>query len=191
MPTRLPKTIQVPALVAGRHLTELDLQIISLVERYRFVSISLLQSLLPGNNRVISGRLQYLYHRRLVNRFAFRILGQLQENIYYIDNPATLRLLQEEANHEPADLHFQLGRQQPRGGLCRRRPGQTMRPDSLRFLKHEIDIGRFRALLDWGCHHSNGQVQLTDWRRGRAELRSYFYLPKLTSRGLGDEREWG
>ena len=189
MPTRLPKTIQVPALVAGRHLTDLDLQILGLIERYRFSPTSLLQSLLPANNRVISRRLQYLYHRRLVNRFAFRIRGKLQEDNYYIDKPATLRLLQEEANHKPDNLHFSWVESNREAGYADVARSNDS-PDSLRFLKHEIDVGRFLAVLDWGCHHSHGQVRLTDWRRGRGELRSYFHLPKVTSRGLGGEREW-
>lgn len=48
----------------------------------------------------------------------------------------------------------------------------------LLFLKHELMISRFHAMLELACNNSNGKVELTDWRQG-SELWHTVEVPKL------------
>jgi hypothetical protein len=48
----------------------------------------------------------------------------------------------------------------------------------LLFLKHELMISRFHAMLELACKKSTGKVELTDWRQG-SELWNTVEVPKL------------
>ena len=48
----------------------------------------------------------------------------------------------------------------------------------LQFLKHELMISRFHAMLELACKKSNGKTELTDWRQG-PELWNKVEVPKL------------
>ena len=67
-------------------LTERDKAIIAAVSRYRFLTTSLILSLVPGSRQNITRRLQRLYHAGLVDRpraqFALRYTGDLSEIVY-------------------------------------------------------------------------------------------------------------
>ena len=146
-------------------------------------------SLIPGSERKIHERLRVLYHKQLLNRFAFRKDNRLQEFNYYIDSTKTLQLLTQRAGYTQDDLHWNWVRynREKRYDQAAR---SNEKPDSLRWLIHELMISRFHAMLDWACWHSDGRVQLTDWKRGRGELRTRVELPKVTRRRSEGEWQW-
>ncbi len=67
-------------------LTERDQAILDVVARYRFLTTSLILSLVPGSRQNITRRLQRLYHSGLLERpraqLALRYSGELSELVY-------------------------------------------------------------------------------------------------------------
>src|SRR5688572_33139607 len=81
------------AAVATRQITDTSLRIIATIYDYRIIPTSLLTRLIPGHEKSIYRHLQQLYHKGLVNRFAFMRGKNPGEFHYYLDNTATLDLL--------------------------------------------------------------------------------------------------
>src|SRR5437868_12301812 len=74
MQQRLPKyrrTNESFEALANRRITDRSLDIISYLSHYNFLPSSLLVHLVEGNEDITYRHLQMLYHRKLVNRFAF------------------------------------------------------------------------------------------------------------------------
>ncbi len=186
--TRTPKMRQVPELVQDRPVIERDLQILSLIERYRFVPTSLLLALIPGEDRSIHERLRVIYHKKLANRFAFRTQNKYGEFNYYLDNRQSLRLLMERG-FTKEDLHWSWVRYNREGNYAEAAKTNEA-PDTLRFLKHELMVGGFHAAVDWGCRNSKGRIEHTDWRRGKAELRTKVDLPGVISKSTPQGLQW-
>ena len=88
--TRDPNTL---AAVASRQITKTSLAIIATIHDYGIVPTSLLVRLVPGHEKNIYRHLQQLYHKAMVNRFAFMRGKNPSEFYYYLDNPAALELL--------------------------------------------------------------------------------------------------
>jgi len=76
-----------------RRITDRSIEIIEIVERYRFIPTSLIVRLVKGDVRTTERHLQNLYHQGLVNRFAFPSTFYPTEFIYYLDDKRALVLL--------------------------------------------------------------------------------------------------
>ena len=193
MPTstrlRLPKTRRAPELIRPFHLTERDLSIIATIERYRFIPTSLVLALIPGSDQVISRRLRILYHHEFINRFAFRTDRKMGQFIYYLDNPAPLRLLVDRAGIPRDKLHWQWARYNREANYAE--VARTNKyAEKLRFLNHELRVSGFHAMLELACRHPGGRVELTGWERGRGRLKTRVEVPKVTAERTGDEWQW-
>src|SRR6266481_1007894 len=103
---RLYKFSRQPKAVADKTLTARSLQIIAAIARYRFLPTSLLVRLVEGNEDVTHRHLQQLFHKGLINRFAFPKTGGSNEFNYYLDNPKSLALLVDNGLAEKGDLDF-------------------------------------------------------------------------------------
>jgi hypothetical protein len=190
MQKRLPKyrrTDESFEALANRRITERSLDIISYLSHYNFLPSSLLVHLVEGNEDITYRHLQMLYHRKLVNRFAFPSSLNPGEFNYYIDNNAALDLLVEHGWAEPQDLDFERVR------YNREKQYHTIhfepkRQGSLLYLNHEVDISRFHAMLDLGCRASAGAIELVDWRQG-PELWHTVTAPKV--KFDGQRNLWG
>src|ERR1041385_5869683 len=79
--------------VASRRITETSLRIIATIHDYKIIPTSLLVRVVPGHEKNIQRHLQQLYHKELINRFAFMRGKNPGEFHYYLDNPEALRLL--------------------------------------------------------------------------------------------------
>src|ERR687897_635153 len=88
--TRDPNTL---AAVAARQITNTSLTVIATIHDYRLIPTSLIVRLVKGHEKNIQRHLQQLYHKGLVNRFAFMRGKNPSEFYYYLDNPAALDLL--------------------------------------------------------------------------------------------------
>ena len=65
------------AAVSSRQITTTSLTVIATIHDYRIVPTSLIVRLIPGHEKNIQRHLQQLYHKGLVNRFAF-MRGRIQ-----------------------------------------------------------------------------------------------------------------
>src|SRR6266404_8893060 len=81
------------ATVASRRITETSLAIIATIHDYRIIPTSLLTRLVQGHEKNVQRHLQQLYHKGLVNRFAFMRAKNPGEFHYYLDHTAALDLL--------------------------------------------------------------------------------------------------
>src|SRR5712664_3874942 len=79
--------------VASRRITQTSVAIIATVHDYRIIPTSLLVRLVEGHEKNIQRHLQQLYHKGLVNRFAFMRGKNPVEFHYYLDSAAALDLL--------------------------------------------------------------------------------------------------
>lgn len=190
MPKRLPKysrTEQSFRAVANRKITDRSLEIISYIDHYNYLPSSLLVRLVEGNEDITYRHLQTLYHKKLVNRFAFPSSLNPGEFNYYLDNAAALDLLIEAQWAEPHQLDYdrvRYNREKDYSSLH----FEPRRQGSLLFLNHELDISRFHFLLEMGCRASKGKVELTDFRQG-PELWHTTIAPRV--RFDGQQNLWG
>jgi hypothetical protein len=175
---RAKKFIRQPERFANRQVTDRSIDIIEYLVRYRFLSRSLIIRLVTGDSRTTDDHLQWMWHKGLLQRFAFVLFGKPGEFNYYLDNNDALRLLKE---HRP---QFRLGNEHwedVRNNRMRDYVGAVGRSEHGRmlFLQHELMISRFHALLELACRKSSGQVQLANFIQGAA-LNSYVEVPELT-----------
>ncbi|MDA2933797.1 replication-relaxation family protein [Acidobacteria bacterium AH-259-D05] len=177
MQQRLPKFSRAPEAVEHRQITQRSLEVLAAISRYRFIPTSILVRLIDGNQLVTSKHLQQLYHKGLVNRFSVRHRGRPGEFFYYLDNPAGLQLLVDYLEVPSGSLPWREIRNNREKGYARiMRTDEA--PGQLLFLKHELMISRFHAMVELGCRHSQGQVELVDWRQG-PELWDRIEVPTL------------
>ena len=167
-------------LLGNRQITDRSFEIISNLSYYRFLPTSLLVALIEGDGRITQRHLQMLYHRGLINRFAFPRIGNPGEFVYYLDNTEALELLIEQGWSEREGLPFEevrRNKEKDYGAIH-----DPARVDELQgrllFLKHELMISRFHAMLELACNRSKGKVALTDWRQG-PEIWNTVEVPKL------------
>src|ERR1051325_12049429 len=81
------------AAVSSRQITNASLRILPTIHDYKIIPTSLIIRLVPGHEKSTYRHLQQLYHKGLINRFAFMRGKNPSEFYYYLDNPAALDLL--------------------------------------------------------------------------------------------------
>lgn len=168
--------------VASRRITETSVAIIATIHDYRIIPTSSLVRVVPGHEKNIQRHLQQLYHKGLVNRFAFMRGNNPGEFHYYLDNTAALDLLV--ASGVPFDsLERDEVRRNKEKAYCNVNNPKLIEEmqGKLLFLKHEAMISRFHAMLELACTHSAGRVQLSDFQQGPA-LWHQVEVPKLIFR---------
>jgi hypothetical protein len=177
--TRDPSTLQA---VASRQITETSIALIATIHDYKIAPTSTLVRLVQGHETNLYRQLQQLYHKGLVNRFAFMRGKNPGEFHYYLDNPEALRLLVAHGA-DPADLDFEEVRRNKEKRYCDvNNPSRSEEMQGrLLFLKHEAMISRFHAILEMACIKSNGHVELTEFRQG-PQLWSKVEAPRLVYR---------
>src|SRR5258708_39385483 len=105
MQQRLKKYSRDPSTTAfaSRRITDTSVAIIATIHDYRIIPTSLLVRLVAGHEKNIQRHLQQLYHKGLINRFAFMRGKNPGEFHYYLDNTAALEVLIE--NGATPDSH--------------------------------------------------------------------------------------
>src|ERR1043165_3219193 len=91
--------------VSSRRITETSLSIVATIHDYKIIPTSFLVRLVSGHEKNIQRHLQQLYHKGLINRFAFIRGKNPGEFHYYLDNPEALNLLVAHGAI-PEDLEF-------------------------------------------------------------------------------------
>ncbi len=162
---RLSKFHRDPKAVEGKNLTQRGLSIIATVARYRFLPTSLLVRLVEGNEDVTHRHLQLLYHRGLINRFAFPKTGGSNEFNYYLDETKALTLLADRGMTSKEDVDLEGVRNNKDKAYHKISVGDESGGRRL-FLEHELMISRFHYMLELGCKKSDSQMELAAWRQG-------------------------
>lgn len=174
------------AAVASRQITETSLAIIATIHDYRIVPTSLLVRLIEGHEKNIQRHLQQLYHKGFINRFAFMRGKNPGEFHYYLDNPEALKLLVDHGVDRDS-LEIEEVRRNREKAYCDVNNPKLIEEmqGRLLFLKHEVMISRFHAMLELACSQSAGTVELSDFQQGPG-LWQKVETPKVTLR----EGEW-
>jgi hypothetical protein len=168
--------------VASRRITETSVALIATIHDYRIIPTSSLVRLVAGHEKNIQRHLQQLYHKGLVNRFAFMRGKNPGEFHYYLDNTAALDLLI--ASGVPAEsLEREEVRRNKEKGYCDVNNPKLIEEmqGKLLFLKHEAMISRFHAMLEMACSQSAGRILLSEFQQGPA-LWNKVEVPKLSFR---------
>lgn len=191
MQQRLKKYSRDPltlAAVASRRITDTSLSIIATIHDYKIIPTSLLVRLVPGHEKNVHRHLQQLYHKRFINRFAFMRGKNPGEFHYYLDNPEALHLLVGQGMITE-DLEFDEVKRNREKAYCDvNNPKRAEEiQGKLLFLKHEVMISRFHAMLELACGQSNSRVELTEFQQGPG-LWNKVKVPKLVYRH-GEWRE--
>ncbi len=100
---RSRKFIRQPERFAHRQITERSLDILEYLARYRFLPRSLLTRLVSGDSRTTDEHLQWMWHKGLIQRFAFPRIGNPGEFNYYLDKSDALRMLKTHRPDFPLD----------------------------------------------------------------------------------------
>jgi hypothetical protein len=165
----------------NRQITERSVKIVDAIQRYRFLPTSFIQKLVGGNHRVTRGHLQNLYHREIINRFAFPSVGFPSEFIYYLDDKRSLQLLMNHG-YEEESLDFnivQRNREKKYDEITQAKNSRTLQ-GRLMHLNHELMISRFHYLLEKACERAEGKVILAGFYQGsrlwnRVEVSKFIY----------------
>lgn len=192
MPIRKSSRFERPELDAARRgrVTNIDLDIIETILRYRFSPTSELMRLIDAHPDVVHRRLRMLWEWRLINRFAFPdIRRRASEFHYYLDSVASLNLLVE--HQRIPDIHPTM---QEEIGLNRdaNYADAAINHEHMKlgFLKHQLMISRFRFMLERSCVDSKGQVELSMFRQG-GDLRGHKVdVPEIRSRRQPGSNEY-
>lgn len=170
------------AAVASRRITDTSVQVVATIHDYKIIPTSLLVRLVSGNEKNIQRHLQQLYHKGLVNRFAFLRGKNPGEFHYYIDNSAALDLLVARGA-DARDLNFEEVRRNREKRYCDvNNPERAEEMQGrLLFLKHEVMISRFHTMLELACLASKGLVELADFQQGPG-LWNNIQVPKIICR---------
>jgi hypothetical protein len=150
-----------------RRITDRSIEIISIIERYRFIPTSLIVRLVDGDQRTTARHLQNLYHQGLVNRWAFPSTFYPTEFNYYLDDRRALALLVN-AGAEANKLDYETVRRnrEKRYGEITLNREMIKLQGRLMHLHHELMISRFRFLLEKACEKSNGKIRLLGFYQG-------------------------
>ena len=170
------------AAVASRQITNTSLRILATIHDYKILPTSLIVRLLSAHEKSTYRHLQHLYHKGLVNRFAFMRGKNPSEFYYYLDNTEALELLV--LNGVDRDhLEFDEVRRNREKRYCDvNDPKRTEEMQGrLLFLKHEVMISRFHGMLELACSATNGSIQLTNFEQG-PRLWAKVQVPKLAFR---------
>jgi hypothetical protein len=169
-------------------ISDLDLDILEVILRFRFSPASQIWRLVGGNEDVTQRRLRRLWERRLINRFAFPFPRPHSEFYYYLDSRTPLTLLAERRGLEMHDEmleEIRNNREKDYANAALR--GQEMQ---LGFLRHSLMISRMHFCVEMACKKSRGRVQVEDWRQGGPLTGRKVEVPKVKSRRDGDQYFW-
>lgn len=168
--------------VASRRITDTSLSIVATIHDYKIIPTSLLVRLVAGHEKNIQRHLQQLYHKGLVNRFAFMRGKNPGEFHYYLDNAEALNLLVARGAL-PNDLEFEEVRRNREKRYCDVNNPKCVEEmqGKLLFLKHEVMISRFHGMLELACATSNGSIELSHFEQGPS-LWTKVEVPKLAFR---------
>jgi len=170
------------AAVASRQITDTSLVLIATIYDYRIIPTSLLIRLVPGHEKNLYRHLQQLYHKGLVNRFTFMRGKNPGEFHYYLDNTASLDLLVANGVIDESLARAEVRRNREKAYSDVNDPKRTEEMQGkLLFLKHEVMISRFHAMLELACNASNGIVELSRFEQG-PRLWQTVEVPKLSFR---------
>ena len=152
-----------------RRITERSIEIVEIVERYRFIPTSLIVRLVNGDVRTTERHLQNLYHQELVNRFAFPSTFYPTEFIYYLDDKRALALLVNAGRDaEKFDTEIVKRNREKRYSEITMSREMIKMQGRLMHLHHELMISRFRFMIEKACGKSNGRVELLGFYQGSA-----------------------
>jgi hypothetical protein len=170
MQKRLPKYRRDPSsleAVASRQITDTSLAILGTIHDYKIIPTSLLVRLVPGHEKNLHRHLKQLYHKALVNRFAFMRGRNPSEFHYYLDNTAALELLLA-SGVEKENLEFEEVRRNREKAYCDINDPTLAEKMAgrLLFLNHEAMISRFHGTLELACTQSDGRIALTEFQQG-------------------------
>lgn len=172
-----------------RRITARSIEIIEIIERYRFIPTSLIVRLVEGDMRTTERHLQNLYHQGLVNRFAFPSTFYPTEFIYYLDDRRSLTLLTN-AGRDAENLDYEIvkrNREKKYSEITMSREMIKMQ-GRLMHLHHELMISRFRFMLEMACRKSKGKVELLGFYQG-SNLWNTVDVAKLSYDKDGNVRE--
>ncbi len=164
-----------------RRITSRSIEIIDIIQRYKFIPTSLIVRLVTGDMRTTERHLQNLYHQELVNRFAFPSTFYPTEFGYYLDDKRALALLVN-AGHDAEKLDSEIikrNREKRYSEITMSREMIKMQ-GRLMHLHHEIMISRFHFMLEKACGKSGGKVELLGFYQGsslwnKIEVAKMFY----------------
>jgi hypothetical protein len=155
------------AAVAARQITDTSLALIATIYDYRIIPTSLLIRLVPGHEKNLYRHLQQLYHKGLVNRFAFMRGKNPGEFHYYLDNTASIDLLTANGVMDESLDRAEVRRNREKAYCNVNDPKRTEEMQGkLLFLKHEVMISRFHGMLELACNASNGTIELSRFEQG-------------------------
>jgi len=185
MQQRLKKYTRDPNALAAftsRQITTTSLTVIATIHDYKIIPTSLIIRLVPGHEKNVQRHLQQLYHKGLINRFAFMRGKNPSEFYYYLDNPEALELLVQNGVDRDR-LEFDEVRRNREKRYCDvNDPKRTEEMQGkLLFLKHEVMISRFHGMLELACAASTGSIELTNFEQG-PRLWTKVEVPKLAFR---------
>lgn len=180
--TKYSRNADTLAAVSSRQITNTSLAILATIHDYKIIPTSFIVRLVPGHEKSIHRHLQQLYHKELINRFAFMRGKNPSEFYYYLDNSAALELLVlngVERDH----LEFEeVRRNREKRYSDVNDPKQTEEMQGkLLFLKHEVMISRFHGMLELASAATNGSIRLSNFQQG-ARLWAKVEVPKLAFR---------
>jgi hypothetical protein len=161
---RLPKFKPVPGALPTRRLTATSLAILGLIARYQILPTSLLLRLASSSKSITNSHLQLLFHRGLLNRFSFPRVGNPGEFHYYFDNPEVLGILRRADDRALASM-IKRNKEKRYSDVHDLRKVEEMQ-GKLLFLKHEVMISRFHAMLELSCAALGGRVELERFKQG-------------------------
>ncbi len=165
--------------LASRRITGTSLAIIATIHDYNIIPTSLLVRLVTGHEKNVQRHLQQLYHKGLINRFTFMRGKNPSEFHYYLDNTEALDLLIASGVSPDSLQHDEVRRNREKAYCEVNDPKLTEEMQGkLLFLKHEVMISRFHAMLDLACTQSGGKLELTDFQQGPS-LWHKVEVPKL------------
>ena len=170
------------AAMSSRQITNTSLAIIATIHDYKIIPTSLLVRLVAGHEKNIQRHLQQLYHKGLINRFAFMRGKNPGEFHYYLDNVEALKLLTENGV-DSNDLEFEEVNRNREKAYCDVNDPKRIEEvqGRLLFLKHEAMISRFHAMLELACAQSGGRIALAQFQQGPS-LWNKVAVPKLSYR---------
>jgi hypothetical protein len=189
MQQRLHKYKRDPERLPPREITERSIEIIGIIERYKFLPTSLVCALDGGNDRITKRHLQSLYHKGFINRFAFPRVGNPGEFIYYVDDARSLTLLVNNGATRD-DLDWEGVKRSKEKAYSDINLGHNIDGEQgrLMHLQHEVMISRFHTMLELACRQSKGKVALATFKQG-PQLWNRIEVAKLNYDEKGNWRE--
>lgn len=188
--TRLKKySREKPENLPPRRITKRSIEIIDIIQRYKFIPTSLIVRLIDGDMRNTERHLQNLYHQGLINRWAFPSTYYPTEFNYYLDDKRSLALLTG-AGYDADKLDQEIvnrNREKRYSEITMSREMVKMQ-GRLMHLHHELMISRFHYLLEKACRKSNGKVRLLGFYQG-STLWNTVEVPKVHFDKDGNMRE--